>query len=81
MTAEALLESLLGVVEELCLVRRTGGSAFGAGTVVGDDHDDGVVELALLAQEVEQPAQMMVGMAEEPSERLHQPRRQPTRVR
>ncbi len=68
---EALLERLLGVVEELRLVGRPGGAALGAGAVVGDHHDDGVVEQALGAQEVEQPPEVVVGVAEEAGEHLH----------
>ena len=77
---QALLERLLGVVEELRLVRRPGRAALGARAVVGDDHDDRVVELALLAQEVEQPAEVMVGVAEEAREHLHHPGGQPPRL-
>ena len=47
---QALLERLLGVVEELRLVGGAGDAAFGAGAVVGDDHDQRVVELADGAQ-------------------------------
>src|SRR5512145_2872333 len=49
---QAVLEGLRGVVEELRLVGGAGVPTLGAGAVVGDHHDDGVVELPLLAQEV-----------------------------
>ena len=78
---EALLERLLRVVEELRLVRRARRPALGARAVVGDDHDEGVVELAELAQEVEQTAQVMVGVGEEAGEHLHHPAAQPAGVR
>ncbi len=64
---EAVLQRLLGVVEELRLVGGAGGAALGAGAVVGDHHDDRVVELPLLAQVGEQPAEVVVGVAEEPA--------------
>ncbi len=73
---QALLERLLRVVEELGLVGRPARPALGTGAVVADDHDDGVVEDALLAQEVEQPAEVVVGVAQEAREHLHHPRRQ-----
>ena len=80
MTCEALLQRLLGVVEELRLVGGAGGAALGARAVVGDHHDDGVVELALRAQEVEQPAEVVVGVAEEAGEDLHHAAVEPARL-
>ena len=68
---EALLQRLLGVVEELRLVRRAGRAALGARAVVGDHHHDRVVELTDLLEEVEQPAEVVVGVAQEPGEHLH----------
>ena len=43
------------VVEELVLVERAVRAALAAGAVVGDDHDDRVVELAGLLEVVDQP--------------------------
>ena len=71
---QALLDRLLRVVEELRLVRRSGRAALSGGAVVGDDHDQRVLELALLGQELEQPADLMIGVAEEAGEHLHHAR-------
>jgi hypothetical protein len=71
---QVLLQRLGHEVEELVLVDRPGGAALGAGPVVGQDHDQGVVELAELAQEVQQPADVVVGVLQEPGEDLHHPR-------
>jgi hypothetical protein len=68
---QVLLQRLRYEVEELVLVDRAGGAALGAGPVVGQDHDQGVVELADLAQEVQQPADVMVGVLQEAGEHLH----------
>ena len=46
-------------------------SALGAGAVVGDEHDQRVVELADRLQEVEQAAVVMVGVRQEAGEDLH----------
>ena len=62
---EAVLERLLRVVEELRLVRRAGRAALGARAVVRDHHDQRVLELADALQVVEQPPDVMVGVAEE----------------
>src|SRR3954453_4899642 len=78
---QAVLEGLLSVIEELRLVGSSCWAALGARDVVGDDHDDRVVELALLTQEVEQPPQLMIGMAEDAGEDLHHPAEQLARRR
>jgi hypothetical protein len=70
---QVLLQRLGDEVEELVLVDRAGGATLGAGPVVGEDHDQGVIELAELAQEVEQPADLVVGVLQEPGEHLHHP--------
>ena len=77
---QALLERLLRVVEELRLVRRSGRAALGARAVVGDHHHQGVLEEALLREEVEQPAELVVGVAEEARKNLHHPAVQLARV-
>ena len=74
---EAVLEWLRGVVEELQLVGGASGAALGTGPVVGDQHDQGVFELAGLLQEVEQPSDLMVGVRQEPGEHLHHPGGEP----
>ena len=68
---QALLERLGCVVEELQLIGRAGGATLGTGAVVGDDHDQCVVELADALQVVEQAANMIVGMTQETGEDLH----------
>ena len=70
---EAFLQRLLGVVEELRLVGGPGGPALGTGAVVGDDHDQGVVQLAELAQELDQPPDLVIGVGQETGEDLHHP--------
>ena len=70
---EAFLQRLLGVVEELRLVGGPGGAALGAGAVVGDDHDQRVVQLPELAQELDQPPDLVIGVGQEASEDLHHP--------
>ncbi len=70
---EAFLQRLLGVVEELRLVGGAGGPALGAGAVVGDDHDQGVVQLAEPAQVLDQPPDLMIGVGQETGEDLHHP--------
>ena len=74
---QAVLQRLRGVVEELRLVGGAGRPALGARPVVGDHHDQGVVQLAGLAQEVQQPADRGVGVGQEPREHLHHPGGQP----
>ncbi len=73
MAAQVLFQRLGHEVEEHILVDRPAGPAFGAGPVVGQDHDHRVVELVDLTQEVQQPADVMVGVLQEPGEDLHHP--------
>ena len=65
------LQIFFDVIEEQVFVDRTGRSAFGAGAVVGDQHDQGVLKLADRFQEVEQAAHMEVGVFHETGEDLH----------
>ena len=65
---DAVFQRLGGVVEELQLIGRPGGAALGAGPVVGHHHDQRVVELAGLLQEVKYPAQLVVGVRQEPGD-------------
>jgi hypothetical protein len=64
-------------VEELDLVDGSVWSALTAGTVVRDDHDDGVVELAGVLQIVQDAADLGVGVAQETGEHLGHPAEQP----
>ena len=58
MRRQVLLKVVRHVVEELVLVDRAGRPAFGAGAVVGDEHDQGVVPFADRLQELEQVGRM-----------------------
>ena len=78
---EAVLQRFGRVVEELQLVGGARRAALGAGPVVRNDHDQRVVELPDLLQEVEQTADVMVGVGQETGVHLHHPRRQPALVR
>ena len=77
---EAVLERLLRVVEELRLVRRAGRPALGARAVVRDHHDQRVLKLADALQVIQQPPDVVIGVAEEAGEHLHHPRIQPALV-
>ena len=68
---EVLLQVVGHVVEELVLVDRAVRPSFGARAVVGDHHDQRVVELADRLQEVEQSPDLVVGVLEEAGEHLH----------
>ena len=68
---EVLLQVVGHVVEELVLVDRAVRPAFGARTVVRDDHDQRVVELADRFEEVEQAPDLVIGVLEESGEDLH----------
>jgi hypothetical protein len=70
---EVLLEALGHVVEEQHLVERSRDAALGRGAVVGDDHDDRVLELADLLERVQDAAEVMVGVGHEAGEDLHHP--------
>src|SRR3712207_7792772 len=56
---------------------RSGRTALRAGPVVRDHHDQRVVELAALPQEVQQAPHLVVGVREEPCEHLHETAVQP----
>ena len=60
---EVVFQRFLDIVEEEHLVERAHRPAFGAGAVVGDDHDQRVVQLADLAQEIEDASKVMIGEA------------------
>ena len=63
---------LVHVVDREALVGGAVHGALGAGAVVADDHvDQRVVEDAELLQRVEQPADVVVGVGEEPGVHLH----------
>ena len=60
---------------EADVVDRSVGPALGAGPVVRHQDDERVVEVAGLLEEVEQPAELGVGVGEEGGEALHEPGR------
>ncbi len=64
-------------VEELHLVHHPVRPALLRGAVVGQDHHDRVVEPAEVAQSVDEPADLVVGVVEERGERLLEAARQP----
>ena len=53
------------------VVDRPGRTALGAGPVVGQDHQHGVVEFARLLEEPDEAPQLVVGVGQEPGEGLH----------
>src|SRR5262245_49759008 len=70
-SGEVLFQRSLHVVEEQRFVDHAGRAAFRAGAVVGDRHDDRVVELAEVFQKLDQSSDMVIGVGEKPSEYLH----------
>ena len=78
--AEVVLEALRHHVEEAHLVERAADAALGGGAVVGDDHDQRVVELADLLERVEHAAEVVVAVGDEARVDLHHPRVQPALV-
>ena len=74
---QALLQRLLRVVEELPLVGGASRAALGTGAVVGDDHDQRVVELAGALQVVEQATNVIVGVTQKAGKDLHHARVEP----
>ena len=71
---QVLLKRLRNKVEEEVLVHRSFRSALGTRTVVGDHHDQRVVQLAHLSQEIEDPAELVVCVLKEARVDLHHPR-------
>jgi len=77
---QAFLHGVDVAVEEFDLVDRSVGTALATGTVVGDDHDDRVVELTRLIQIVKDAADLGVGVGQEAGEDLGHPCEQPLLV-
>ena len=74
---EVIFQRFLDIVEKEHLVERADRPAFGAGAVVGDDHDQGVVQLADLFQELKDAPEVMVGEADEAGIDFHKAGIQP----
>ena len=68
---EPVFHSVGDVVEEPALVDRTSRPPFGAGPVVGDQHDQRVVILAEILQELDELTNVVVGVLKEAGEDLH----------
>ena len=67
---EVVLHLVRDAVHELVLVDRTVRAALTRGAVVGDEDDQRVVELATLLEVVDQPGDLVVGVAAEPGVHL-----------
>ena len=65
-------------IEEPKFVERAVFAAFLAGAIVGDEHDDGVIEHIDLFKEVDEPTDLVVGVIQESSEGFLHPGVEPT---
>ena len=74
---QVLGQGVADAVEVAQGVHRTKGRALLAGAIVRDQGDQGVLQAALLAQPVDQPAHLQVGVFEHAGEGGLQPHRQP----
>ncbi|KAF5056896.1 hypothetical protein DSECCO2_362620 [anaerobic digester metagenome] len=70
---QVLFERVRNAVKKPVLVDRAVRPALGAGTVVGDEHDQGVLKFAALFEEADEPADLGVGVGEEPGVDLGHP--------
>ena len=75
---EVVFQRFLDIVEEEHLVERAYRPAFGAGAVVGDDDDQGIVQLADLFQEIEDAPEVIIGEAHEAGINFHKAGIQPS---
>ena len=82
--AADLVDALVGLLDgarqrvpDPGVVERTVRAALGRRAVVGQHHDDRVVELAERLEPVDQPTELVVGVGEEPGEALHVARVRP----
>ena len=71
---QILLQIVGHVVEELVLVDRPVRSAFGTRAVVGNEHDQRIVEFAHLFEEIDQPPDVMIHVLAEAREHFHHAR-------
>ena len=77
---ERLGDGSVGQVPRSHVVDRPGGATLARGPVVRQDHQQGVVEVAGSRQEVDDPADLLVGVGEHGGEALHVPGVQPLLV-
>ena len=70
---ERLFDRVGQPVEQLVFVHRAVRAAFARGTVVGDEHDQRVVELVGLLEVIEHPPELMIGVAQEACVHLRHP--------
>ena len=70
-----LLATGRDAVPQARVVDRAQRAAFGGCTVVGHDHDDGVVAFAELLDEAQDASDLLVGVRQERGEALHEPSR------
>ena len=74
---DGFVEVLLDALEELHLVEDAASAALLGSAVVRHDDDDGVVGRADLVEEVDEPANLRIGVLEERGEGFLEPRREP----
>jgi hypothetical protein len=74
---EVGLDVVRNAVEELVLVDGAVRSALAARAVVGDEHDQSVLQLIGFLEILEQPANLVVGVGEEARVHLRHSREQP----
>ena len=78
---QILSQVVRDAVGELHFIDRAVRSAFAAGAVVGDQHDQGVVQFAALLEGVQQASDVVVGVGEETGVHLGHPGEQASLVR
>ena len=77
---EHLLDAGGELVPEAHVIDRAAPATLGARAVVGDEHEDRVVEVADLGEEVDDAPDLRVGVGEVRREALHEPRSEPLLV-
>ena len=71
---QIFLEILRGEIEEIVLIQTADLAPFGTGAVIGNEHDQRIIQLADLFQEVQNTAEMMVGMGDKTGVNFHHAR-------
>ncbi len=70
-SGQVLFQRALYVVEEQRFVNHAGRTAFGAGAVVGEHHNEGVVQFAEVPEELQQAPDVVIGVCEKSGEDFH----------